>query len=202
MCVCNKITFVQTREYVAAARTLQIFDIEKKAKLKSYQMPEEVVFWKWISPKTIALVTETAVFHWARDGDSAPQQMFKRHETMNQSQIINYRCDVSEKWLLLIGISARDNRVHGAMQLYSVERQVPVRSVPNHLQTTRIVCRCRSRSKVTPRASCNCNSRAIPSRRACSRSPCVMRKDRARFVHTSTKALSCTFASCSCTLSN
>ena len=39
-------------------------------------------------------------------------------------QIINYRCDAACNWLLLIGISAQQNRVVGAMQLYSVERNV------------------------------------------------------------------------------
>ena len=39
-------------------------------------------------------------------------------------QIINYRCDAAQSWLLLIGISAQQNRVVGAMQLYSVERKV------------------------------------------------------------------------------
>ena len=39
-------------------------------------------------------------------------------------QIINYRVDASQNWLLLIGISAQQNRVVGAMQLYSVERKV------------------------------------------------------------------------------
>ena len=33
-------------------------------------------------------------------------------------QIINYRCDAAANWLLLIGISAQQNRVVGAMQLY------------------------------------------------------------------------------------
>ena len=39
-------------------------------------------------------------------------------------QIINYRTDAAQNWLLLIGISAQQNRVVGAMQLYSVERNV------------------------------------------------------------------------------
>ncbi|KAG4220478.1 hypothetical protein PC116_g31043, partial [Phytophthora cactorum] len=48
----------------AQARTLQIFDLEKKAKLKSATMNEDVVFWKWVSESTLGLVTETSVFHW------------------------------------------------------------------------------------------------------------------------------------------
>ena len=49
---------------------------------------------------------------------------FFRHSSLSGCQIINYRTDASQNWLLLIGISAQQNRVVGAMQLYSVERKV------------------------------------------------------------------------------
>lgn len=87
-------------------------------------MTEDVVFWKWISVNTIALVTEGAVYHWPMEGDSLPQKMFDRHSSLTGCQIINYRTDAKQTWLLLIGISAQQNRVVGAMQLYSVERKV------------------------------------------------------------------------------
>lgn len=105
-------------------RTLQIFNIEMKSKMKAHTMNEDVVFWKWINVNTIALVTETAVFHWSMEGESQPRKMFDRHSSLNGCQIINYRCDHKLQWLLLIGISAQQNRVVGAMQLYSVERGV------------------------------------------------------------------------------
>lgn len=44
---------------------LQIFNIELKTKMKSWQMPEQVVFWKWLSPALIGIVTNTAVYHWS-----------------------------------------------------------------------------------------------------------------------------------------
>ncbi|WVZ87948.1 hypothetical protein U9M48_034521 [Paspalum notatum var. saurae] len=40
---------------------LEIFNIEAKTKIKSHQMPEQVVFWKWITPKLLGLVTQTSV---------------------------------------------------------------------------------------------------------------------------------------------
>lgn len=86
-------------------------------------MTEDVVFWKWISLNTLALVTETAVYHWSMEGDSTPNKTFERHSSLNGCQIINYRTDPKQTWLLLIGISAQHNRVVGAMQLYSVERK-------------------------------------------------------------------------------
>lgn len=104
-------------------KTLQIFNIEMKSKMKAHTMTEDVVFWKWISLNTLALVTETAVYHWSMEGDSTPNKMFERHSSLNGCQIINYRTDPKQTWLLLIGISAQHNRVVGAMQLYSVERK-------------------------------------------------------------------------------
>nr|CAI5862798.1 unnamed protein product [Callosobruchus analis] len=106
-----------------AQKTLQIFNIEMKSKMKAHTMSEDVIFWKWISPNTLALVTETSVYHWSMEGDSIPQKMFDRHSSLNGCQIINYRTDPKQNWLLLVGISAQQSRVVGAMQLYSVERK-------------------------------------------------------------------------------
>lgn len=107
-----------------AGKTLQIFNIEMKSKMKAHTMTEEVVFWKWISVNTVAIATDTAVYHWSMEGDSQPQKMFDRHTNLSGCQIINYRTDAKQQWLLLVGISAQQNRVVGAMQLYSVERKV------------------------------------------------------------------------------
>ena len=95
-----------------------------KSKMKAHAMPDDVIFWKWISLNTIALVTDTSVYHWSMEGESTPTKVFDRHSSLAGCQIINYRTDPSQNWLLLIGISAQANRVVGAMQLYSVERGV------------------------------------------------------------------------------
>ncbi|XP_011444198.1 clathrin heavy chain 1 isoform X3 [Crassostrea angulata] len=107
-----------------AGKTLQIFNIEMKSKMKSHTMTEDVIFWKWISVNTVALVTDACVYHWSMEGDSQPQKMFDRHTNLAGCQIINYRTDAAQKWLLVVGISAQQNRVVGAMQLYSVERKI------------------------------------------------------------------------------
>ncbi|XKL64875.1 hypothetical protein PGB90_004961 [Kerria lacca] len=119
----------------AAQKTLQIFNIEMKSKMKAHIMSEDVLFWKWISINTLALVTENSIYHWSMEeftldvnssfilGDSTPVKMFERHSSLNGCQIINYRTDPKQNWLLLIGITAQQNRVIGAMQLYSVERK-------------------------------------------------------------------------------
>lgn len=70
-------------------------------------MAEEVIFWKWVSVNTVALVTETTVYHWSMEGDSQPVKMFERHASLAGCQMIQYRTDENQKWLLLIGISAQ-----------------------------------------------------------------------------------------------
>lgn len=70
-------------------------------------MTEDVMFWKWISVNTVALVTDSAVYHWSMEGDSQPAKVFDRHASLAGCQIINYRTDQQQKWLLLIGISAQ-----------------------------------------------------------------------------------------------
>ncbi len=90
-----------------ATRTLQIFNIEMKSMMKAHTMTEDVVFWKWINVKTIALVTEKAVFHWSMEGDSTPTKIFERHANLNRCQIIDYRADHQLKWLALIGKAAQ-----------------------------------------------------------------------------------------------
>ncbi|XP_034237793.1 clathrin heavy chain [Thrips palmi] len=119
----SKVIALKGKAGVEAQKTLQIFNIEMKSKMKAHTMTEDVIFWKWISLNTLALVTETSVFHWSMEGDSTPQKVFDRHSSLNGCQIINYRTDPKQQWLLLIGISAQQNRVVGAMQLYSVERK-------------------------------------------------------------------------------
>ncbi|GAA5870209.1 hypothetical protein JCM8547_006917 [Rhodosporidiobolus lusitaniae] len=121
-----------------AQRQLQIFDIDRKQKVKAHLMHDDVTFWKWISPTTLGIVTETAVYHWTCFAPSsapdtptqdAPVKVFDRHASLAGNQIINYRTTPDEKWLVLVGISSNtDNpagfKVKGAMQLYSKERGV------------------------------------------------------------------------------
>ena len=55
-----------------AGKTLQIFNIELKSKMKAHLMTEDCIFWKWINVSTIGIVTENAVYHWSMDGESQP----------------------------------------------------------------------------------------------------------------------------------
>ena len=112
------------------ARTLQIFNIETKQKVKSHINNEDIVFWKWVSNGTIGIVTESSVYHWSiTDTTSPPQNVFDRHASLVGAQIINYRVTPHEKWLALVGISGNSTnpsafKVKGAVQLYSKDRGV------------------------------------------------------------------------------
>lgn len=87
-------------------------------------MAEDIVFWKWLDTKTIGIVTEFNVYRWSIEGDSPPVKIFERHASLSGCQIINLRASSDEKWFILVGISARDSRIVGSMQLYSRERSV------------------------------------------------------------------------------
>mmetsp|Transcript_32005 Transcript_32005/g.47250 ORF Transcript_32005/g.47250 Transcript_32005/m.47250 type:complete len:1732 (+) Transcript_32005:118-5313(+) len=106
--------------------TLQIFNLDAKAKVKSHTMPEPLVFWKWTSVGNLGLVTATAVYHWALEDANPPVKVFDRHQTLGpNSQIINYKVSPDGKWCVLGGISAgAGGSVNGNMQLYSLEKKV------------------------------------------------------------------------------
>ena len=108
----------------AAQRQLQVFNLELKTKLKSHLMHDDVVFWKWIDLKTLAVVTDKSAYHWSIEGESAPVKVFDRSQALEGCQIINYRASADHKWFVLIGISAQQGRVVGSMHLYSTERGV------------------------------------------------------------------------------
>ena len=107
---------------VKAAQVLQVYNIAEKAKLKTHTMDQPVTFWKWISDNTMVLVTEAAVFHWTLEGNLPPTKMFDRVANLAGHQIINYVTDSSQKWLALVGITQKDGRVAGTIQLHSTER--------------------------------------------------------------------------------
>ena len=48
----------------AVGDSLQIFNLEMKSKMKSFQIAQPVVFWKWITPSKLGLVTAATVYHW------------------------------------------------------------------------------------------------------------------------------------------
>ena len=68
----------------AQSRTLQIFDLEQKVKLKSATMNEDVVFWKWFSESSLGLVTDNSVYHWNvfEHQQASPVKIFDRNSNL------------------------------------------------------------------------------------------------------------------------
>ncbi|RMY94937.1 hypothetical protein D0862_08855 [Hortaea werneckii] len=117
----------------AGGKTLQIFDLAQKSKIKSTTMTEDVVFWKWFSETSLGLVTDTSVYHWNifDPAQVSPQKMFERNQNLSGCQIINYRVDDDEQWMVVVGISQQQGRVVGSMQLYSKARGIS-QSIEGH----------------------------------------------------------------------
>jgi clathrin heavy chain len=42
---------------------LQVFDMESRKKLKSLEVNENIVFWKWVNNDILAYVTSSSVYH-------------------------------------------------------------------------------------------------------------------------------------------
>lgn len=53
-----------------------------KSKMKAHIMSEDVLFWKWISINTLALVTENSVYHWSMEGKWKNLIIFSLFEEM------------------------------------------------------------------------------------------------------------------------
>lgn len=61
---------------------LQVFNLDTKQKVRAYVNPVKVQFWTWISDETIALITDTACFHWAVNVSSlCPVHMLLEHDS-------------------------------------------------------------------------------------------------------------------------
>lgn len=67
MCVDKKVIALKATTPGVAGDTLQVFNLDTKQKLKTYQMPETVEFWKWITATSLGLVTASSVYHWDID---------------------------------------------------------------------------------------------------------------------------------------
>jgi clathrin heavy chain len=113
-----------------AGSTIQVFDIGKKEKLKSYKFDEDVssagIYWRWATNEIVAIVTNTSVYHWSITNQSEPEKIFERHASLSGAQIISYKLSDDQKWALLVGIAPGQvpNTIDGNMQLYSIEKRV------------------------------------------------------------------------------
>lgn len=75
----------------AQSRTVQIFDLDNKKKLKSATMNEDVVFWKWITDSSLGLVTDSAIYHWDvfDENQHMPEKITDRHANLTVSNSLS-----------------------------------------------------------------------------------------------------------------
>jgi clathrin heavy chain len=108
---------------------IQVFNLDTKEKLGVHQFPENVVFWRWVGARILAVITDTCVYHWRLDssGQTVPDRIFDRAGKLADptTQIISYAVNSRLDWCLLTGISTPDGgkTIDGSMQLYSVEKK-------------------------------------------------------------------------------
>lgn len=113
---------------------VRLFDIEKRHTLQAAVLPAAVSFWRWINHEVLAIVTDTAVFHW-RVGADEPVHIFDRHASLASAQIVAYVADRSAKWLAIVGITPdKGKSAVGSLQLFSVDKRLS-QILPAHAAT-------------------------------------------------------------------
>lgn len=117
---------------IAAGNKLVIRNMEMQSDMKKFAMPGNVVFWRWLDPRTVVIVTDKAVFHWSMNGADEPQKMFERAAHDGKVQIVNYRASADGKFLILGGIAGTQAGIAGVLQLYAVDlkKSQPVLDAP------------------------------------------------------------------------
>lgn len=110
----------------AQGRTVQVVNLETKQRLKSAVMPEDIVFWEWISDNILGIITDRSIYHWdvKNVSEDQPVRITDRHPSLSSCQIIKYQMNKDQKWTVLNGIAQENNRIVGRMQLYSFERKI------------------------------------------------------------------------------
>ena len=78
-----KSTLMHRSENIIALRAdqgtgtvVQIFNLEKKERVKQIEIKEVVVYWRWIDNNTLSIVGKSAVFHVSIVNQAAPTKVF------------------------------------------------------------------------------------------------------------------------------
>lgn len=114
--------------------TVQIFNLDSKEKLGAFLFPESMVFWRWLSPRILAIVGDKGIYHWTIEvgnPNSIPVRIFERAGKLAEqsTQIVGYQTDSGQRWCLLMGLCPVTNEttgsisVKGQLQLFSVEKR-------------------------------------------------------------------------------
>lgn len=106
---------------------VQIFNLETKSKLKSFQLDEPVIFWKWLNEEVLGFVTANALYvSHVFDGNvgAKPSKLTERHASLNNTQIINFVANKKLDWFAAVGIIQENGKIAGKIQLFSKARGI------------------------------------------------------------------------------
>ncbi|ODV62818.1 clathrin heavy chain [Ascoidea rubescens DSM 1968] len=109
-------------------QTMQIFNLAEKKRLNNYTLPspnETVLFWKWINPSYIVMVSNINLYLWnAVKLNSAPILLTQKNQALNNCQIINISANKKLSWFAINGIYQDGGKILGKIQLFSKERNI------------------------------------------------------------------------------
>jgi clathrin heavy chain len=95
-----------------------------RVKLKSVELPEQIIFWRWVNVNILGVVTSNSVYHINISNDSKEVKVFDIVESMKNDQIIGYSLSPDEKWGALTGLFVTNEPVkviNGHIQLYWID---------------------------------------------------------------------------------
>lgn len=110
----------------ANGTTVQIFNLGSKQRLKSFTMSQPVVFWRWLTPEVLGLVTEDSLYTWQvfDNTNDGPVKLVERHHSLNNAQIVGFVAEPALNWYAVTGIAQENGRIAGHIQLFSKSRNV------------------------------------------------------------------------------
>ncbi|KAL3222890.1 hypothetical protein MRX96_028321 [Rhipicephalus microplus] len=104
---------------------LYLYSTRTKKLLHKSRLERDLVYWAWVTPSTLGLVTRDAVFHWdCSSAPTVPVFMFSLHQRIRNTELVGYVTDPGLKWLAVTGLFQEEQVVSGLVQLYSVDRRV------------------------------------------------------------------------------
>lgn len=59
----NIVALKAPNEALGRGHLLQIYNMDQKKKLKHVEFSENIVYWRWVNPAKLAVVTNTSVYH-------------------------------------------------------------------------------------------------------------------------------------------
>lgn len=109
---------------VRVGSNIVVVKIDERSKVKDLNFQfGNIVYWTWANSTTLAIVTDSAVYHWSVDPNNAqaPQKIFDRDAQIADAQILSYKFDSNNKWFMICGVLRTDAGLVGKAQLFSAE---------------------------------------------------------------------------------